>query len=105
MGGVDYFTGHGRGGQRRRCGTCNVWRESAGLRRVVVQDAERRGTEPRLSLAGAPTRSGTWTNWDFQSLLLRGSAGCARAPETAERGTLQTRPPCLAATLRRYQCI
>src|ERR1700684_436423 len=103
MGGVDYFAGPGRGRQRRHCETCNVWRESARLRRVVVQDAERGGTEPRLSLARAPTRSGTWTNWHFQSLLLRGSADCARAPEIARRGTRRTRKSSLAATLRRYQ--
>src|ERR1700691_453912 len=66
------FSGHGFGRQGRRNSTCHVRGESAGLRGLQLQAAERRGAQARLFMAHDVPTSGTWTDRYLQPLLLRG---------------------------------
>src|ERR1035441_2149388 len=73
------LSGHGCGGQGWRDPACDVGGESAGLRGVEFQAAERRGTGARFSVARGAEAAGARADRHLQPVVLRGSAGAAGA--------------------------
>ena len=77
--------GDGRGGQRRRDQACHVRRQPAGLPGVFLQGADQRRPRPRLPLALHEVSARARPHRHFQSQLLRGDAGGARASGASSR--------------------